>query len=40
MKNLLAMAKKPPPAPFEGEMKRFINSKMVEIANQNQNVQV
>lgn len=40
MKNLLAMAKKNPPALFEGEIKCFINSKMVEIVNQNQNIQV
>lgn len=43
MKTYLAAAKKKkknPPALFEGEMKCFINSKIVEIANQEQNIQV
>lgn len=40
MKTYALQPKKNPPAPFEGEMKCFINSKTVEIANREQNIQV
>lgn len=40
MKMYSLQPRKTPPALFEGEMKCFINSKIVEIANQEQNIQV
>lgn len=40
MKTYLPQPKKTPPALFEGEIKCFINSKIVETANQEQNIQV
>jgi len=40
MKTYSLQKKKNPPAFFEGEMICFINSKIVEIENQEQNIQV